>query len=245
MKYLVRACSIATLILVCVMPLNAQAQVTAQPDGWRGLIVDVSTPEDAIRILGQPSTDKSNQSLRLLMVDKWLEGGKYNQKLFRKLTFKKPEGFDEARLSFFENKLVMIELEPRTGNVPDWVDPDALAVDFNVRFTPQEWHIGKKLPTLAEFQKNMGNDTPAKFAEIYDMMSPLRPHNRKLYHSQSQPGICHQGAILNMYQASLRGRRTCCKVRPHPDQKRKKTESRSLTSHSTRRVDSMILKLLH
>ena len=87
MKYLVRACSIATLIFVCVIPLKAQAQVTAQPDGRRGLIVDVSTPEDAIRILGQPSNDKSNQSLRLLMIDKWLEGGKYNQKLFRKLTY--------------------------------------------------------------------------------------------------------------------------------------------------------------
>jgi hypothetical protein len=165
----VGACWIAILLFVYVMPLKAQ--VTAQPDGWRGLIIDVSTPEDAIRIFGQPSSDKSNQSLRLLMVDKWLAGGKYKQKLFRQLTFKKPVGFDEVRLSFLESKLIMIELEPRTGDVPDWFDPDTLAVTFNARFTPQEWHIGKKLPPLTEFQQSMRADPPKKFAEIYDMVA--------------------------------------------------------------------------
>ncbi len=105
------------------------------------------------------------------MVDKWLAGGKYKQRLFRQLTFKRPVGFDEARLSFLENKLIMIELEARTGDVQDWFDPDTLAVTFNTRFTPQEWHIGKKLPPLTEFQQSMRADPPKKFAEIYDMIA--------------------------------------------------------------------------
>lgn len=171
MKYLVLTCLISILLLSCVMPLKAQEQVTAQPDGWRGLVIDVSAPEDAIRILGQPSSDKSNQSLKLLMVDKWLAGGNYNQKIFRRLTFKKPAGFNEAQLSFLDSKLVMIDLEPQTGDVPNWVDPDDLATIFNAKFTAQEWHIGKKLPPLTEFEQNMGNDPPKKFAEIYDMIA--------------------------------------------------------------------------
>jgi hypothetical protein len=169
--YLVHICLIAALIWPCVMPRGAQEQVAAQPDGWRGLVIDLSTPEDAIRILGQPSSDKRNQNLTLMMIDKWLAGGKYKQKIFRTLTFKKPTGFNEARLSFLEDSLVMIVLEPQTGDTPNWFDPDDLAVAFGTKFTYQEWHIGKKLPPLTEFLQSVGDVPPKEFSEIYDMIA--------------------------------------------------------------------------
>lgn len=171
MKRLIYLYLLVMLFSVCRISMAAQQPAGAQPDGWRGLVVDVSTPEDAIRILGQPASDKGNQSLRLLMVDRWLGGGRYNQKIFRQLTFKKPAGFNEARLSFLENRLVMIELEAQTGDPPNWLDPDNLATIFNTKFTAQEWHIGKKLPPLTEFEQNAGTDPPKKFAEIYDMIA--------------------------------------------------------------------------
>ncbi len=156
-------------VFVCATTSIAQ-EPPAQPDGWHGLVVDVSTGEDAIRILGQPSSDKSAQSLHLNLVDKWLEGGKYNQKIFRRLTFKKLEGLEQVQLSFFDNKLVLIQLETRTGEVPDWVDPDDLAAMFNAKFTYSEWHLGKKLPPLAEFEK-LDSTVPAKFSELYYMIA--------------------------------------------------------------------------
>jgi hypothetical protein len=171
MKYLVRVCLIAVLLSACAIPSGAQEQFTARPDGWRGLVIDASTPEDAIRVLGQPSGDKSNQSLKLVMVDKWLAGGKYNQKIFRELTFKKPAGFKEARLSFLENKLVVIELEATTGDAQNWLDPDELAATFNTKFAAEDWHFGKKLPPLGEFEQSLGNDSPKKFTEFYDMIA--------------------------------------------------------------------------
>ena len=171
MKYLVRACLIAVLLSACAIPSGAQEQVTARPDGWHGLVLDVSTPEDAIRVLGQPSGDKSNQSLKIVMVDKWLAGGKYNQKIFRELTFKKPAGFKEARLSFLENKLVLIELEAALGDVQNWLDPDDLAATFNTKFAVEDWHFGKKLPPLGEFEQSLRNDPPKKFAEIYNLIA--------------------------------------------------------------------------
>jgi hypothetical protein len=158
------------VLLTCAISASAQAGV-AQGSDWRGLSLEISTPEDAIRILGQPAKDKGGQSLRLVLVDKWLPGGKYNQKIFRELTFKKPNGFVEARLSFLSNKLVLIDLDPRTGDVPDWVDPDDLAATFNAKFTYQEWHIGKRLPSLADFENIPSNVAPQKFAELYELIA--------------------------------------------------------------------------
>ncbi len=171
MKYLVRAFLIAFLLAVCATASGAQEQAAARPDGWRGLVIDVSTPQDAMRALGQPSGDKSNQSLRLVMVDKWLAGGKYNQKIFRELTFKKPAGFKEARLSFLENRLVLIELEAATGDAQNWLDPDDLAATFDTKFAAEDWHFGKKLPPLSEFEQSLGSDPPKKFTEFYDMVA--------------------------------------------------------------------------
>jgi hypothetical protein len=168
MKQLPRLYLFALAFFIC--QIAAAAQESAQPDAWRGLVIDVSTAEDAIRILGQPSSDKNAQSLKLTLVDKWLPGGQYNQKIFRRLTFKKPAGFEEAQLSFLDNKLVLIQLEPRTGEVPDWLDPDDLGAMFNAKFIYSEWYFGKKLPPLAEFEK-LDNAPPKKFAELYHMIA--------------------------------------------------------------------------
>jgi hypothetical protein len=169
MKYISLICTVVVL-LTCSISAKVQEGITQATD-WRGLSLEISTPEDAIRILGKPTKDKNGQSLRLVLVDKWLPGGKYNQKVFRELTFKKPDGLTEARLSFLDNKLVLIDLDPRTGNVPDWLDPDDVATTFNAKFTYQEWHIGKKLPPLADFENIPNNVPPQKFAELYELIT--------------------------------------------------------------------------
>jgi hypothetical protein len=169
MKYISLICTVVVL-LTCSISAKVQEGI-AQTTDWRGLSLEISTPEDAIRILGKPTKDKNGQSLRLVLVDKWLPGGKYNQKIFRELTFNKPDGFTVARLSFLDNKLVLIDLDPRTGNVPDWLDPDDLATTFNAEFTYQEWHIGKKLPPLADFENIPNNVPPQKFAELYELIT--------------------------------------------------------------------------
>jgi hypothetical protein len=158
------------LVVAWTTLATAQQQPTAQSDGWRGLVIDVSTADDAIRVLGPAKSDKSGQGLKLMLVDKWLPGAKYNQKTFRRLTFKKPEGFDEVQLSFLDDKLVLIDLTTRTGEVPDWIDPDELKEMFNANFAYSEWHFGKKLPPLDEFEK-ADSAPPKKFAELYHLIA--------------------------------------------------------------------------
>jgi hypothetical protein len=147
------------------------AQTVSTNSGWRGLSVDVSTPEDAVRVLGKPSSDKSNQSLNIQLVDKWLVNGKHNKPIFRKLIFGKVKGVQYARLSFLDDKLVMIHLDIETGDVSDWIRPDDLSKLFNCKFAAENWHFHKKLPPLTEFQAKMDQPPPKKFTDYYDMIA--------------------------------------------------------------------------
>jgi hypothetical protein len=56
-------CSLLAL-LFCATVAVAQQQDGAKPDRWRGLVLDESTAEDAIKVLGQPKKDGPGQSVR-------------------------------------------------------------------------------------------------------------------------------------------------------------------------------------
>ena len=87
----------------------AQSDNAARPDGFRGVILDKTTVERAIDILGQPAEDKVD-SLDVSKLGKWLDP-KHREKIFRRLTFRKVGDFKSVRLSFLDGKLVMIDVE--------------------------------------------------------------------------------------------------------------------------------------
>jgi hypothetical protein len=169
MKYFCRFCLYSLLFFVYAASTFAQEQGNPRPDGWSGLIIDVSTPEDAMRILGKPSSDKDQQKLRITLLDKWFAGKKHNLKIFRQLYFKKPRGLVDAQLSFLDGKLVMIEISPNKEN-DDYVEPDDLAEMFGVKFLPQNWHFRKNLPPLVEFQQT-ATEHLKDYSEIYDLLA--------------------------------------------------------------------------
>jgi hypothetical protein len=74
--------------LYCTLALapSCMGQQTSayNPGGWNGLTLDKSTPEDAIRVLGQPLSDKLDE-LRFRVIDKWITP-RQKQKIFRVLT---------------------------------------------------------------------------------------------------------------------------------------------------------------
>src|SRR5262245_6083937 len=97
-----------TLLLIFLFSTLAFAQ---QPDRWRGLIIDQSTPEDAITALGKPKTDKSGEGL-YLMNNKWFT--KDAGKKMRIMHYENLEGFPDVKLGFDSNsRLVLIHLEPK------------------------------------------------------------------------------------------------------------------------------------
>jgi hypothetical protein len=102
---------IITLLSIAVLlAANAFAQSSGpRADGFRGLMLNQTTSEEAVRILGQPAADKTDR-LDVAKLSKWLDP-KHKEKIFRQLSFKNVGDFSQIHLSFLENKLVMIDLE--------------------------------------------------------------------------------------------------------------------------------------
>src|SRR5712671_6028890 len=108
------------LALLCSLVLApscmGQQTSTYSLDGWNSLTLDKSTPEDAIRMLGQPLSDKFDE-LRFRVIDKWITP-RQKQKIFRVLTYKDVGEVKEVELAFLENKLVRIHIEYELKQLP-------------------------------------------------------------------------------------------------------------------------------
>ena len=109
------------LLLLLSCPVFSQSS-----DRWKGLIIDESTPENAIAILGKPNADKTD-SFRVYKIEDWFTKS-IREKKWRRLEYKNVEGFDKVILAF-DTKLVFIELNPKK------LDPDILENAYGVPFT--------------------------------------------------------------------------------------------------------------
>ena len=124
--------TVLTLIGVIVLasPSFSQQTNAYKPDGWQGLTLDQSTPEDAVRTLGQPVNDKIDR-LRIHLIDKWMTP-KHEQKVFRVLTFKNIADAKQAKLAFLDNKLVRILIDYKEKKFPAKDLKEVFGLDFIV-----------------------------------------------------------------------------------------------------------------
>src|SRR5437870_4967273 len=77
------------LAYAALLASNAVAQPGNRPraDGFRGLVLNQTTSEDAVKMLGEPASDKVDR-LNVSKLSKWLDP-KHKEKIFRQLAFKK------------------------------------------------------------------------------------------------------------------------------------------------------------
>jgi hypothetical protein len=161
---------IAFLILLCAIPVVAQDK--AAPDRWAGMVLNVTTPDDAIRLFGAPAKDKSKVPLDLRRPLSW-HSDKCNEKVFRTLSYKRIQEYKNVKLSFLDEKLVSISMEAPNAELEDkWIDPDDLEQLFGVVFKPSKRLHGIKLPSPFEF----GADAPSELKKDdydywYDMIA--------------------------------------------------------------------------
>lgn len=146
---------ILIILLFLSFPIStAAADDQARSDGWQGMVLDVSTPEDAVRLFGTPAKDKDRVILELPRPISWLSD-KYKQKIFRTLTYKKLRDYKQVNFSFLDSKLVAITMEaPDAELEKNWIDPDDLENLFAVVFKPHKRQHKRQLPTPSEFQSN-------------------------------------------------------------------------------------------
>jgi hypothetical protein len=97
-------------LLLCTL-LFSFSVFAQSPNSWRGLVLDETTPEKAIEVLGKPKTDKKNDLF--IIHPKWVSKST-REKKWRVLHYETIEGFKDVKLGFDENsKLVLIHLEPK------------------------------------------------------------------------------------------------------------------------------------
>lgn len=162
--------SMLFLALACAPVVCCAEDV--RPDGWAGMVLHTSTPEDAVRIFGPAAKDKDRVALDLPRPLSWLSDKWWKQKTFRTLTYKKLREYKEVRFSFLDGKLVVISMVAPDAEFEDtWIDPDDLATLFGVSFKPHQ-RTTKKLVTPAEFLANAPDELKKdEYDYWYDMIA--------------------------------------------------------------------------
>jgi len=164
---------IISLLLVVLSAISVPAAAEeARPDGWAGMVLNVSGPENAVALFGPPSKDKSNVSLELPRPVSWLSS-KYKEKIFRVLTYQKLQDLKQVQFSFLDGKLVAITMEaPDAEYEKNWIDPDDLQQLFGVVFKPHHRKRNTKLPPPSEFQANAPTELEKdEYDYWYDMIA--------------------------------------------------------------------------
>jgi hypothetical protein len=157
--------------------LSLGASVTAmsdeaRADGWGGMVLNVSSPEDAVRLFGKPAKDNYKVALDLPRLLSWLSETS-KAKIFRTFVYKKLHDYKQVQFSFLDAKLVAITMEAPDAELEEnWIDPDDLEQLFGVVFKPHQRKRNTKLPPPAEFQANSPTDLKKdEYDYWYDMIA--------------------------------------------------------------------------
>jgi len=156
-----------SLILLAFIPSLALSQDPSQDpstDNLRSLAIDRSTPEEAIKLLGQPHKETINKFVDYDVSSKWLSPT-CKQKVFRYLEYKNVEGSERVTLTFLEDKLVRISFHPTRR-------PDASAISriYGLVFSPKIAAVVDSLDPEG-FEKNLGKIFPRSYPPIYSIIS--------------------------------------------------------------------------
>ena len=159
------------LIFLCATTVVA---LHDQPrsDRWGGMVLNVSTAADAIRLFGTPAKDKDKVALDVPRPLSWLSV-KCKEKLFRTITYKRIQEYKQVQFSFLGGKLVSISMEAPNAELEDkWIDPDDLEQLFGVVFKPNRRKYNSQLPPPSDFQTNAPAELKKdEYAYWYDMIA--------------------------------------------------------------------------
>ena len=149
--------SVATaLITGCVFTCMVRGQGISGADGWRGLRLDRSAPEEVIKALGAPVKDKMG-TLECEGIDGWITKRR-KEKIFRNLEFKEPGSHGKVILSFLDGKLVKIRLEVKETPI----FPLSLPKMYGIKFLPLIYRSDIK-----QFKKDYARDEVEGYLELY------------------------------------------------------------------------------
>lgn len=144
------------LLLTLALVLTSAAQT---PDRWKGLIIDESTPEQALEKFGTPKLDRVGEK-SYLQNHKWFEDAAW--KRLRTIHWETIEGFKDVKLMFDGSRLVVIHLEPKGIS----------AQEFIASYKDLEFRFANELMSPADFKNSRDNqEKPSKLGAVYGLVS--------------------------------------------------------------------------
>jgi hypothetical protein len=164
--------SMTAFFLLAFFCAGGSAPAQSAFDIWNGLIIDVSTTDDAVRLFGAADKVKDKQSLVINRAESWLSG-EQKKKVFQTLVYKQIKEYKNVELAFLDAKLVMISLEaPDAYRESNWLDPDDLPAMFNLSFRPYARKIGKTRPFYTDYPTTAPTElTKQGYKTWYDFMA--------------------------------------------------------------------------
>jgi hypothetical protein len=103
--------SMQSLLLTVILFTSSVLTLGQEPDRWRGLIIDESTPEQAISKLGKPSKPG-------LAIKATLKAARKRGANVQAFNWDNVEGFRDVNLYFLDGKLALIYLEKPVTPIP-------------------------------------------------------------------------------------------------------------------------------
>jgi hypothetical protein len=152
---------IVLLLLLALSPVHAQEQDKPMPDRWRGLILQESTSDDAIKTFGKPEKDNVGEFKPYPLEKRFDTKGKK----FRHLLYKKLPGVKTAVLTFLDSKLVSIALELEKS-----IEAGALQNIYGVEFEPKFSGMSMALEPR-EFERDKGKLYAKNYPSVYHLIS--------------------------------------------------------------------------
>jgi hypothetical protein len=148
---------LAALLLLTCKNVVAQEQDKPMPDRWHGMIIDKSTPDDAIKALGQPLTDKP-ETFKPYPLEKRITS---KGRIFRQLHYKNVTGLDSVRLVFTDDKLVAIILDLR-----EKIPAPAIPNNYGIEFEPKISGMDSSMNPGA-YERHEGKLYPKNYPAFY------------------------------------------------------------------------------
>lgn len=150
-----------SIIFILLFTFSSFGQTEkASLDSWRGLTLDQSTSEQILEKFSGQKTDKSNQPFRPLKYDEWFDKKNKN---FRVIHYENIEGFKDVKLFLLNNKLVVIQLEPKQ------LAASALQKAYEVEFEPLISGFDQAA-SPRDYERNKGKVYPKSFPTVYNLL---------------------------------------------------------------------------
>lgn len=132
-----------------------------KPNEWKGLKIDRTTAEEALKKFNTPKKDEKDKILAIK--NKWLTK-KAQEKIWRVLHWENIEGFEDVKLFFDENnKLVVIQLEPKQ------LTAQAFSNAYDIPLKPMFSGFSEGL-NPKNFERNEGKLYAKNYPSIYQII---------------------------------------------------------------------------